>query len=59
MKTTTILAMIFGIVAFSSSCTYIEPSTDSTSATSTTTTTTTDHVTGAEVTTEETTTTYR
>lgn len=57
MNTKTILAILACVVALPN-CTYIEPSTDGTSAT-TTTTTTTDHATGAEVTTEETTKTYR
>ena len=57
MKTTTIIAAIIGMVAFTN-CTYVEPA-DTGRTSATTTTTTTDHATGEQVTTEETTTTYR
>lgn len=57
MNTKTILAMLACAIALPN-CTYVEPVSDGSSS-STTTTTTTDHVTGAEVTTEETTRTYR
>ena len=51
-----ILAAVFAVVILTG-CTYVEPA-DSTDTT-TTTTTTTDHMTGEQVVTEETTTTYR
>lgn len=57
MKTTTIIAALVAVAAFTN-CTYVEP-VDATRTSATTTTTTTDHATGEQVTTEETTTTYR
>ncbi len=53
---TPILAAAFAVVILSG-CTYVEPVDDT--DTTTTTTTTTDHMTGEQVVTEETTTTYR